>query len=406
MGNFSKDKSIPSTTISRLISSLLLGGVVSLVGLPALSTSAAPNSQVFRIPVEQAATGYPVPVTYDLDQVIKFEGDKISDVWASNLRLFKPRFAKGGNLIVLQAVASPEDLKAAPELGRGLGTLTVELNSGQSVVFNLAYSPAPKSQILTVYRTAKGSSSDVLPSILDEAAARNAPVVKPPSLRVSQDGFTSPLSFKGLEPPTLSPSSVQTAKKDEYQSGYWILEQGLADPEAWSAGPDSTAYRAFFEILKKGKATGAPFDTTLGLAQKLSGVSNNNLIWLVRTLAARTVDRPQKQVAAPESEQKVKINPVALLPQDLEEQEAIPVAKRTSDVDVTPQKLAEVGRSLRLGVPQIADGDVTQEKLIEVGLTLRPALPNENHPENILARIDTDIPVSIRDVPTTKRKGH
>ncbi len=405
MSNFSQGKStIPSTTTSRLISGLLLGGVVSLVGLPALSAMAAPGSQVFRIPLEQAASGYPVPVTYDLDQVIKFEGDKISDVWASNIRLFKPRFAKGGNLIVLQAVASPEDLKAAPELGRGLGTLTVELNSGQSVVFNLAYSPSPKSQILTVYRTAKGSSSDVLPSILDEAAARNAPAIRPPSLRVSQDGFTSPLSFKGLEPPSLSPSSVQTPKKDEYQSGYWILEQGMADPEAWSAGPDSTAYRAFFEILKKGKATGAPFDTTLGLAQKLSGVSDNNLIWLVRTLAARTVDHPAKQAAATEL-QPIKIKPVAVLPQDLEE-ESIPVAKRASDIDVSTETIAEVGRSLRSGFPQITDGGVAPEKLIEVGLTLRPALPNENQAKNILAQIDTEIPVAIRDVPSTKRKRH
>jgi hypothetical protein len=397
MRNFFKGKSRKPSTTRSLVCGLLLGGVVSVVGLQVLPASAAPGSQVLRIPVEQAASGYPVPVTYDMDQVIKFEDDKISDVWDSNLRLFKPRFSKGGNLIVLQAVASPEDLKAAPELGRGLGTLTVELDSGQIVVFNLAYSPAPKNQILTVYRNASRGNNTVLPSILDEAASRNAPVTKPPSLRVSQDGFTSPLSFKGLEPPTLSPSSVQTPKKDDFQSGYWILEVGLADPEAWSLGPDSTAYKAFFEILKKGKATGAPFDTTLLLAQKLSGVSDNNLIWLVRTLAARTTERPQKQ-ASVDLGQAIRIQPIVVLPQELQE-DSIPVAKKLN-VDAAPETLDVVGSPLRPGVLQVSDVDVSPEKLAEVGKSLRPGVLN------LLAQMSTDIPVAIRVVPSITRKGH
>lgn len=351
----------------------MIATLLILSGVATLPAVAAP-SQVLRVGVEQAAIGYPVPVTFDLDQVIKFEGDRIVEVWASNVRLFKPRFTKGGNLIVLQAVATPEELKAVPELGRGLGTLTVELASGESAVFNLAYTPKPRSGILTVFRNArKPASGEVLPTALAEHISQSTQALKPSAFRVSQDGFVSPLI--GLKPAgVLQPPGREQAtgsegqksgSRDNDRTGYWLLEMGQADPGAWSSGPDSPAYRAFFEILGKGKASEASFEPTLSLAQRLSGVSDANLVWLARTLAARSVESRTVAKQLPSQSKTVTSAPEV-------ESADLPQAKRQESAERPAGKLPPV-TAPTLTAPEEAGGGPQSV------LPLRPAeLPTGN----------------------------
>jgi hypothetical protein len=75
-------------------------------------------------------------------------------------------------------------------------------------------------------------------------------------------------------------SNVQQA------DGYWLLRQGRMFPNAWSDGPDLPAYRAFFAHLAESKESGLAFSSAVNLAQKLSGVSDANLVWLTQHLAS------------------------------------------------------------------------------------------------------------------------
>jgi hypothetical protein len=285
---------------------LLAVVVAGIVSMPSALQATPTSSQVMRISTAQASNGYPLQVTYDLDQLIKFQGDRIVNVWGSHNLLFLPRFTQGGSLIVLQATATPDDMKLLSELGRPLGTLTVELESGEAVVFNLSYTPQARNQILTVYRAASLVSSRLNDSVLPSILSRyQQPVAKPGLNRVSQDGFFNPLSAQKIT--TSLPSSGVNPEGNKNRTdlaGYWLLEQGKKNPQAWQDGPDAGAYRAFFEILERGYVDGASFDLTLQLAQRLSGVSDGNLVWLTRRLVNHTSDTstiPQK--AAPSVEQ-------------------------------------------------------------------------------------------------------
>jgi hypothetical protein len=74
---------------------------------------------------------------------------------------------------------------------------------------------------------------------------------------------------------------------DTHQAdGYWLLRQGRMFPNAWADGPDLPAYRAFFAHLAESKEGGLAFPSALSLAQKLSGVSDANLVWLTQRLAS------------------------------------------------------------------------------------------------------------------------
>jgi hypothetical protein len=78
-----------------------------------------------------------------------------------------------------------------------------------------------------------------------------------------------------------------TEVSDVYQAdGYWLLRQGRMFPGAWSDGPDLPAYRAFFAHLSECKEGGLAFTAALSLAQRLSGVSDANLVWLTQRLAS------------------------------------------------------------------------------------------------------------------------
>jgi hypothetical protein len=190
---------------SKLFLALLLAGILSSSPIT-LPTMAAP-SQVSRVSIQQATNGYNLPATYDMDQVIKLENDRIINVWPSNMNLFNPRFSQGGKVIVLSANATPQDLKVLPEIGRELGTLTVELESGNVIVVNLVYSPAPQRKIVTFFLGGDVPGATPLKPLqiqpattearlLSPAEAQDIPRFPPRVQHISQDGFVSPLAAK------------------------------------------------------------------------------------------------------------------------------------------------------------------------------------------------------------------
>ena len=190
---------------SKLFLALLLAGILTSSPIT-LPTMAAP-SQVSRVSIQQATNGYNLPATYDMDQVIKLENDRIINVWPSNMNLFNPRFSQGGKVIVLSANATPQDLKVLPEIGRELGTLTVELESGNVIVVNLVYSPAPQRKIVTFFLGGDVPGATPLKPLqiqpattearlLSPAEAQDLPRFLPRVQHISQDGFVSPLAAK------------------------------------------------------------------------------------------------------------------------------------------------------------------------------------------------------------------
>jgi hypothetical protein len=252
-------------------------------------------SHVSRISLAQAANGYTVKATYNMDVVIRFDGnDHIAYVWGSNNLLFNPRFVTGGKLLVLQSTARPVNMAVLPELGRPAGTLTVVLESGDSVVLNLLYTPQAQDQILEIFRSGgNGSEQARLPDILSEVRQAQAQQsinsqmrINSNGSRVTQDGFISPLSGAQPSQSAVSSARQQSAQSGLSRSGYLIVDRALAAPGVWQSGPDASAYKAFIQFLQQGRADGAEFELTLAMAQRMTGVSDTNLIWLVRQLAS------------------------------------------------------------------------------------------------------------------------
>jgi hypothetical protein len=258
------------------------------------STPVQAASHVSRVSLAQAANGYTVKATYNMDVVIRFDGNEhIAYVWGSNNLLFNPRFVTGGKLLVLQSTARPINMAVLPELGRPAGTLTVVLESGDSVVLNLLYTPQAQSQIVEIYRFGGNSTDQArLPDILSEVqqaqaqqSANSQMRINSMGSRVTQDGFISPLS--GAQPSQSAVGAVrqQSAQSGTARTGYSIVDWALAAPGVWQSGPDALAYRAFIQFLQQGRADGAEFEPTLAMAQRMTGVSDSNLVWLVRQLA-------------------------------------------------------------------------------------------------------------------------
>ncbi|WP_218080895.1 hypothetical protein [Anthocerotibacter panamensis] len=162
---------------------------------------ALPVQAQLRLPVARAVEGLHLTVTHDFDRIIKFEQDTVADAWISNPVLFLVRFNKGGRVILLQTSASPKELKVLPQLGRTLGTLTVQMRSGQVLVFFLQYTPNPLVQpILTLVAPPQPvpqpiqANLPVLPPAIE--AYRRFPSSPPPVPArgiVTQQGFTSPI---------------------------------------------------------------------------------------------------------------------------------------------------------------------------------------------------------------------
>jgi hypothetical protein len=263
--------------------------VMLIAALTIPSVQAA--SHVSRISLAQAANGYTVKATYNMDVVIRFDGNEhIAYVWGSNNLLFNPRFVTGGKLLVLQSTARPVNMAVLPELGRPAGTLTVVLESGDSVVLNLLYTPQAQDQILEIFRS---SDQARLPDILSEVRQAQAQQsinshlrINSSGLQVTQDGFISPLSGAQPSQSAVSSARPQSGQSGLSRSGYSIVDRALAAPGVWQSGPDASAYKAFIQFLQQGRADGADFEPTLAMAQRMTGVSDSNLIWLVRQLAS------------------------------------------------------------------------------------------------------------------------
>lgn len=275
-----------------------------------LTPPALGASQVSRISLAQAANGYTVKATYNMDVIIRFDGsEKIAYVWGSNNLLFNPRFVQGGKLLVLQSTARPQNMQTLPELGRPAGTLAVVLESGESVVFNLIYTPEAQNQIVEIFRGGRAGDAPVPPAQAalqaNNMAEGSQMRISRQGMRVTQDGFVSPLiQAEAIQ----SENSIRRSSSPK--TGYWILEQAMAEPNIWQQGPDASAYKAFFQMLQQGKADGADFEPTLALAQRLSGVSDGNLIWLVRRLA----ESPTKHLAPAKTDESLPPSTLPSLP--------------------------------------------------------------------------------------------
>jgi hypothetical protein len=93
------------------------------------------------------------------------------------------------------------------------------------------------------------------------------------------------LNQNSLKAPTADTSNVSSTTAPTQSKTYWLLQQSRTFPEVWSEGPDLPAYRAFFTMLEQGLAAREQFHEVLPLAQKMSGLSDANLVWLSRRLA-------------------------------------------------------------------------------------------------------------------------
>lgn len=369
----------------------LRGLVLALMLIGTAPAGAAQASGSVRVSVEAAKNGYSISATQDIDQVIRFTDDRIANVWPSNIQMWTPRFSKGGRVLMLQANASDRERKLLPQVGRGLGSMVVELESGESLLFNLSYRSQPTNQVLEIYRDTGTTAGKVRPSapfatraaVEQHATSTMSPAptmgARRPTLAgrsrglVSQDGFVSPLPVVGSaarvvgapvssareaaeQPPGASGPSIVVAAAGRAPTtspstaGYWLLEQAQADPTAWEGGPNTEAYRAFVAVLAKGKQEGADFSQVLDTAQKLSGVDDQDLVWLSKRLAGRVAGRP---LAA-------QVTPAALVPVGQE-------ATKSSSPEVLPEasRLEASPAPQARGVPGVTPG--SEQKVAVVG---------------------------------------
>jgi hypothetical protein len=321
-------------------------GASTMVLIAALTIpSVQAASHVSRISLSQAANGYTVKATYNMDVVIRFDGNEhIAYVWGSNNLLFNPRFVTGGKLLVLQSTARPVNMAVLPELGRPAGTLTVVLESGDSVVLNLLYTPQAQDQILEIFRSGGNSADQArLPDILSEVRQAQAQQsinsqmrINSSGSRVTQDGFISPLS--GAQP---SQSSVGSARQQSAQSGlsrsgYSIVDRALAAPGLFQSGPDASAYKAFIQFLQQGRADGADFEPTLAMAQRMTGVSDSNLVWLVRQLASVEIPSTSAPPTTLPSTSTSAVSPTSTLPNNSQTSNNLPTPTSTPTPTPTP----------------------------------------------------------------------
>ena len=143
----------------------------------AVLCNAGPSAaKMLHVQQSRAEEGMAVPVTYDTDLSIQVPGNRIKKVWNSHGLLFNPRYDEGGNIVLLQATATPQDRQLLPELGRPLGTVTVELEGGKNLIFHLKYTNRAEDAAITVDKP--------------EPPAPPPMVLQPPMMgRVTQDGL-------------------------------------------------------------------------------------------------------------------------------------------------------------------------------------------------------------------------
>ncbi len=387
MTNSIKRISTRSVTLAMATSTMML-----LCALTIPSVQAA--SHVSRISLAQAANGYTVKATYNMDVVIRFDGnDHIAYVWGSNNLLFNPRFVTGGKLLVLQSTARPVNMAVLPELGRPAGTLTVVLESGDSVVLNLLYTPQAQDQILEIFRSGgNGSDQARLPDILSEVRQAQAQQsvnsqmrINSSGSRVTQDGFISPLSGAQPSQSAFSSARPQSAQSGLSRSGYSIVDRALAAPGVWQSGPDASAYKAFIQFLQQGRADGADFEPTLAMAQRMTGVSDTNLIWLVRQLASVEIPSVSAPPATLPSTSTSAIPPTATLPNNPPTANNLPTSTPTPMLSTTPMATSTV--PLQQQVPpsstpvSIAPSPITPSLVLSLLPAIKPILQSATQPQ-------------------------
>ncbi len=182
-----------------------------------------------------------------------------------------------------------------------------QVRSGESVGSSLQRSGANMAIITKLAELSFAEQQSPIPPKEDAPKPdplSQAPVVPTPQAPPSPAIATPPPQ---PNPPAIPPKPQALApepKKMAVDVGYWLLDRGLADPEAWSRGADSTGYRVLFDILRRGKESGTPFAEALAPAQKLSGVNDEKLTALTRNLVNRsTAAQPEKAAPAPVSAQ-------------------------------------------------------------------------------------------------------
>jgi hypothetical protein len=261
---------------------------------------AAPGfTKAISIPQSQAEQGLSVPVTFDIDLPIQFPGSRIRRVYNSHGMLFNPRYDEGGNVLLLQATAAPKDLALLPELGRPLGTVTVELEDGTNLFFHLKYSKKSHDSIITVQKPTPPPA----PVEQEKLPIRG---------QVTQSGFTppfrSPILPRTTAEPNLEASSIPNPSESRAQSqvDWWLLTEGIKNQSLWASSPNKPAYRVFFTTLKEAKDEGATFERALPLAQRLSGLGDGDLTWLSRALS----DLPSANASTPDTAQTSPVTPV------------------------------------------------------------------------------------------------
>jgi hypothetical protein len=183
-----------------------------------------------------------------------------------------------------------------------------QVRSGESVGSSLQRSGANMAIITKLAELSFAEQPSPIPP--KEDAPKPDPVSQAPVVPTPQ---APPSPAIATPPPQPNPPAIPTkpqalapepSKKMAVDVGYWLLDRGLADPEAWSRGSDSTDYRILFDILRRGKESGAPFVEALAPAQKLSGVNDEELTALTRNLMTRSASaQPGKNAPAPVSAQ-------------------------------------------------------------------------------------------------------
>jgi hypothetical protein len=183
-----------------------------------------------------------------------------------------------------------------------------QVRSGESVGSSLQRSGA---NMAIITKLAELSFAEQQPPIPPkEDAPKPDPVSQAPVVPTPQAPPSPAIATPSPQPnPPAIPTKPQAlapepSKKMAVDVGYWLLDRGLADPEAWSRGSDATDYRILFDILRRGKESGAPFVEALAPAQKLSGVNDEELTALTRNLMTRSASaQPGKNAPAPVSAQ-------------------------------------------------------------------------------------------------------
>jgi hypothetical protein len=386
MTNFLKRIARRSVTLSLGASTMML---IAALTIPSVQAA----SHVSRISLAQAANGYTVKATYNMDVVIRFDGnDRIAYVWGSNNLLFNPRFVTGGKLLVLQSTARPVNMAVLPELGRPAGTLTVVLESGDSVVLNLLYTPQAQDQIVEIFRSGgNGSDQARLPDILSEVRQAQAQQsinsqmrINSNGSRVTQDGFISPLSGAQPSQSAVGSARQQSAQSGLSRSGYSIVDRALAAPGVWQSGPDASAYKAFIQFLQQGRADGAEFEPTLAMAQRMTGVSDTNLIWLVRQLASVEIPSVSAPPTTLPSTSTSAIPPTATLPNNSQTANNLPTSTPTPTLNTASTAFSTV--PLQQQVPpssipvSIAPSPTTPSLVLSLLPVVRPILQSATQP--------------------------